>query len=84
MKLKWEDLDQLFSIYMIVPKIEANIFERAKARQEERRGLYERYKLRSLGKRYMKRVAKDAERKIIDGRECVLVDGQRYEIIQKL
>jgi hypothetical protein len=41
MKLKWEYLDQLFSIYMIVPKIEANIFERAKARMEQRRGLFD-------------------------------------------
>jgi hypothetical protein len=43
MKLRWEDLDQLFSIYMIVPKIDANIFQRSKARMEARRGLYETY-----------------------------------------
>jgi hypothetical protein len=43
MKLRWEDLGELFSIYMIVPKIDANIFERSKARMEARRGLYETY-----------------------------------------
>jgi hypothetical protein len=37
MKLKREDIDKLFSIYIIVPKIEANILERAKARMEARR-----------------------------------------------
>jgi hypothetical protein len=46
MKLKWEDLDQLFSIYVVVPRIEANIFERSKARMEARRGLYETYIVR--------------------------------------
>jgi hypothetical protein len=84
MKLRREDIDQLFSIYMIVPKIEANIFERAKARMEARRGLYDRYTLRSLGKKFMKRVSKDAERKTIDGKKCILVDGEWYEIIRKV
>jgi len=46
MNLKREDLDQLFSIYAIVPKIEANIFERSKAKMEARRGLYETYIVR--------------------------------------
>jgi len=41
MKLKRDDIDELFSIYMIVPKIETNIFERAKARMEQRRGLFD-------------------------------------------
>jgi hypothetical protein len=36
MKLKRSDIGKLFSIYMIVPKIEANILERAKARMEQR------------------------------------------------
>ena len=37
MKLKRDDLDKLFSIYIVVPKVEANILERAKARMEARR-----------------------------------------------
>jgi len=84
MKLKWEDLDKLFSIYMIVPKIEANIFERSKARMEARRGLYETYVVRWPVKKLMKRVAKTAERKIIDGKNCVLLDGKWYEIVKKV
>jgi len=32
----------------------------------------------------MKRVAKDAERKIVDGKNCVLLDGKRYEIVKKV
>ena len=84
MNLKREDLDQLFSIYAIVPKIEANIFERSKAKMEARRGLYETYIVRWPVKRLMKRVAKDAERKIVDGKNCVLLDGKRYEIVKKV
>jgi hypothetical protein len=41
MKLKREDIDKLFSIYIIVPKIEANILQQAKTRQEARRGLFD-------------------------------------------
>jgi hypothetical protein len=32
----------------------------------------------------MKRIAKDAERKIIDDKECVLHNGKRYEIVKKV
>jgi len=32
----------------------------------------------------MKRVAKDAERKIVDGKYCVLLDGKWYEIVKKV
>jgi hypothetical protein len=35
-------------------------------------------------KKVMKRVAKDAERKMIDGKMCVEIDGKRYEIIKKV
>lgn len=84
MKLRWEDLDKLFSIYMIVPKIEANIFERAKARMEARRGLYDRYTLIWPLKRVMKRVPKDAKRKTENGKTFVFVDEQRYEVIRKV
>lgn len=84
MKLKWEDIDQLFSIYMIVPKTDANIFEKSKARMEARRWLYETYIVMWPVKRMMKRVAKDAERKVIDGKNCVKLDDQWYEVIKKV
>lgn len=84
MKLKWKDLGQLFSIYMIVPKIDSNIFERSKARMEARRGLYETYIVMWPVKKQMKRVAKDAERKVVDGKNCVDIDGKRYEVIKKV
>lgn len=84
MKLKREDITKLFSIYMIVPKIDANIFERSKARMEARRGLYETYIVRWPIKKQMKRVAKDAERKVIEGKECVDIDGKWYEIVKKV
>jgi hypothetical protein len=84
MKLKREDLDQLFSIYIIVPKIDANIFERAKARQEARRGLYDRYTLIWPLKRVMKNVPIDAPKKVENGKTFVFVDEQRYEVIRKL
>ena len=82
MKLKWEYLDQLFSIYMIVPKIEANIFERAKARMEQRRGLFDTMIVKWVSKKLIKRVAKDAERKIIEWKECIEIDGKWYEIVK--
>lgn len=84
MKLRWEDLDQLFSIYIIVPKVNANILERAKARMEARRGLYETYIVLWPVKKQMRRVAKDAERKVIDGKNCINIDGKWYEIIKKV
>lgn len=84
MKLKREDIDELFSIYMIVPKIESNVFERAKARQEARRWLFDTMIVKSPVKKLIKRVAKDAERKIIDGKECVDIDGKWYEIVKKI
>lgn len=84
MKLKREDLDQLFSIYMVVPRIEANIFERAKARMEARIWLFETYIVRWPVKKYIKRVATDAERKVIEGKNCVNIDGKRYELVKKV
>jgi len=82
MKLKREDIDQLFSIYIIVPRIEANVLERAKARMEARRGLYDTMIVRWPVKKLIKRVAKDAKRKTIDWKICVEVDGKWYEIIK--
>ena len=66
MKLKREDIDQLFSIYIIVPKIESNVLQRAKARMEARRGLFDSMIVKSLTQRLLKRAPKDAPRKIID------------------
>jgi hypothetical protein len=82
MKLRREDIDQLFSIYMIVPKIESNVFERAKARMEARRWLYDTMIVKWPVKKLIKRVAKNANRKAIDGMECVEIDGNRYEIVK--
>ena len=84
MKLKRGDIDKLFSIYIVVPKIDANIFERAKARMEARRGLYDRYTLIWPLKRVMKRVPKDAPKKVEDGKTFVMLNEQRYEVIRKL
>lgn len=81
MKLKRDDIDQLFSIYMIVPRVEANILARSKARMEERRWLYDTIIVRWV-KKMIKRVAKDAQRKMIDGKECVDIDGSWYEIVK--
>lgn len=81
MKLKRDDLDELFSIYMIVPRIEANVLERAKARMEARRGLYETMVVRWVKKEIM-RVAKNAKRKVIDGKQWVDINGSWYEIIK--
>lgn len=83
MKLKREDIKYLFSIYIIVPKIEANILERSKARMEARRGLYETYTLIGPLKRVMKRVPKDAKRKIENGKTFVYLNDYWYEVIRK-
>ena len=82
MKLSRVDLDQLFSIYIIVPRIEANVLERAKARMEARRWLYETMVVRWPVKKLIKRIAKNAERKVIDGKQCVEIDGKWYEIVK--
>lgn len=82
MKLKREDLDKLFSIYMIVPKTESNVLERAKARMEARRWLFDTMIVKGVSKKLIKRVAKDAQRKIIEWKECVDIDGKWYEIIK--
>lgn len=82
MKLKWDDIDQLFSIYMIVPKVEANILERSKARMEARRWLYNTMIVKGVSRKLIKRVAKDAQRKIIEWKECVDIDGKWYEIVK--
>lgn len=82
MKLKRDDLDQLFSIYIIVPKTESNVLDRAKARMEARRWLYETMVVRWPVKKLIKRIAKNAERKVIDWKECVEIDGKWYEIVK--
>lgn len=82
MNLRKEDIEYLFSIYMIVPKTEANIFEKAKARMEARRGLYDTMVVRWPVKKLVKRVAKDAKRKEIDWKLCVEIDGKWYEIVK--
>lgn len=84
MNLNWEDLVHLFSIYMIVPKVDANIIERGRARMQARASKYETYIVMWPVKRQMRRVAKDAERKIVQGKNCVNIDGQWYEIIKKV
>jgi len=82
MKLKRDDLDKLFSIYIVVPKIEANILERAKASMEKRKWLYDTMVVRWPVKKLVKRVAKDAKRKEIDWKLCVEIDGKWYEIVK--
>lgn len=82
MKLKREDIDQLFSIYIIVPKIESNVLQRAKARMEARRGLFDSMIVKSLTQRLLKIAPKDAPRKIIDWKECIEIEWVWYEFVK--
>lgn len=79
MKLKREDLDKLFSIYMIVPKTESNVLERAKARMEARRWLFDTMIITLPVKKEIKRVDKNAEKKVVDWKDYVLIDWERYQ-----
>jgi hypothetical protein len=56
--------------------------QQAKTRQEARRGLFDTVIVRWPVKKYIKRVAKNAERKTIDWKICVELDGKWYEIVK--
>lgn len=79
MKLKREDLDKLFSFYIIVPRIEANILERAKARMEARRWLYDTMIITLPVKKQIQRVPKSAEKKVVDWKDYVLIDWEWFQ-----
>lgn len=81
MKLRWEDLVHLFSTYMIVPKVDAHIFDRVKARRARLKETHEYLFLKSTSI-LPKWVNKNAERKAIGGKVNILHEWKWYEIVK--